>query len=308
MASPRRALAVVNPSTGNVSLWKLKRLLGQLAEREGVDLQLHVTEYPGHGTELVKEHGAEMDLLLAVGGDGTLSEVVTGAAGFSTQIGIIPTGSTNVVAKDLGIPLRISQAASVAFQSPLTIEIDVARAGDTTFMHMAGAGFDARIMKDTPRRWKKTFGWLAYLVSGVSELRAKPFPLTLTIDGTVSNWQARTVLCALGGSIAHPRFPIGQNIDRADGVLDILVLDPPNTGGWLSTLGWVLAGRPAKSRWQHHLRGRVVKLESPEPVPFETDGTYWGDLPVTVEILDTTATIIVPAVPTPGEIRAHLRN
>ena len=85
------------------------------------------------------------------------------------------------------------------------------------------------------------------------------------------------VLLALGGSIVHPRFRVGDGIDRTDGVLDVVVFDPPTFWNVVTTFGWMAFRRPERSPWHHHFRCRSVRLESDEPVPFELDGSYRGE-------------------------------
>lgn len=307
MRQSRRALAIVNPASGNVPLWRVKRVLNRAAARYGVDLSIQFTEYADHATELVSQAIGHFDMVLVVGGDGTVAEAVAAAVGTDLKIGIVPTGSTNMVAKDLGIPGQLGAAVRVAFTSATTIELDVAKAGAHTFMHMAGAGYDAEIMRSASRRWKRLLRWVAYLIPGIAKLRSKPFRVAIDIDGVTSTWHARMVLLALGGSIVHPRFVVGNGIDRTDGIIDVCVFNPPSLLAILATFGWIVLRRPSRSKWQHQLRGRRITLRSDAQVPFEFDGSYRGDeLPVTVEILDQGVTVIVPSVPTPGELAAHL--
>jgi len=265
------------------------------AYQRQIDLRIERTTRPGHAIELAAGAIGEADTILAVGGDGTVSDVVTGSIGAGINVGIVPMGSTNIIARELGIPKDVNQAAAVAFGDGQVELIDVARAGQTTFMHMAGAGFDAAIMSDTPSRWKRRVGWLAYLPAAARHLNAPRFTAKLTIDGVQSEDPARLVLCAMGGAIVHPRFRVGDGIDRTDGVLDILVFDPPGFGSTLSCLGWIVAGQPGRSRWLSQRQGRNVILDADLQVPFEVDGDFVGYVPVEIAMLDDQARVLVPA-------------
>ena len=265
------------------------------AYQRQIDLRIEQTTRPGHAIELAAGAVRDVDTILAVGGDGTVSDVVTGSIGTGINVGIVPTGSTNIIARELGIPKDVNQAAAVAFGDGRVEMIDVARAGQTTFMHMAGAGFDAAIMSDTPSRWKRRVGWLAYLPAAARHLNAPRFTAKLTLDGVQTETTARLVLCAMGGAIVHPRFRVGDGINRTDGVLDILVYDPPGFGGTLSCLGWIVAGHPGRSRWMRHHRGRSVILDADLKVPFEVDGDFVGYVPVEISMLDDQARVLVPA-------------
>lgn len=309
MAQPRRVLIIVNPATGAVPTWRLRRLIERVAEHSNIVVEHVETEYADHATEIVTARGAEFDSVVAVGGDGTLSEVVAGAVGHGLQVGIVPTGSTNMVAKDLGIPRLLSQAVRVALTSSTYVAIDVARADSHVFMHMGGAGYDAAIMRETSGRWKRIFRWLAYVGPALRQLRSPPFDVRLVLGERgerIVEHRSRMVLLALAGSIIHPRFVVGEGIDRTDGALDIVVFDPSNIFYVLETFGWFILGRPARSRWQHQYRCRRARIESDARVPFELDGSYRGELPIDVEMLDSQVEILVPSIPTPGEIQAHL--
>src|SRR5690606_6825565 len=302
----QRTLVVVNPATGAVSLRRLRQLLTAAARRAGVSFDYVETEYADHAIEIVRERRDDYDVVIAVGGDGTVSEVVAGAVGSDLTIGIVPTGPTNMVAKALGIRRMLSQAIRVALTSPNTIVMDVARANEHVFIHMGGAGFDAAIMRETPRRWKRIFRWLAYIGPGIAQLRRDPFNVRLNLDGTRYQYTARMVLLAIGGSIIHPRFVVGDGIDRTDGVLDVVVFDPPDFPAIVKTFTWMALRRPERAVWHHHFRCLRAVIESDEAVPYELDGSYRGELPIEVEMLPQGVRIRVPANPTPGEIEAHL--
>jgi diacylglycerol kinase family enzyme len=199
-----------------------------------------------------------------------------------------------MIARELGIPTDVIKAAAIALGDGKVVEIDVAKAGETTFMHMAGAGFDAAIMSDTPSRWKRRVGWLAYLPAAARNINAPRFTARLTIDGVESETTARLVLCAMGAAIVHPRFRVGDGIDRTDGIIDILVFDPPTFGGTLSCLGWIVPGHPGRSRWLDQRHGRNIVLDAMEEVPFEVDGDFVGYVPVEISMLDEQARVIVP--------------
>ncbi len=306
MPAQRRALAIINPATGSVPMRRIRQLLRNQARKSGIELVFAETERADHATEIVRERGENFDSVIAIGGDGTVSEVVAGAIGTDLTIGIVPTGSTNMVAKELGIPRLLSQSVRVAMTSENTITMDVARTDEYPFIHMGGAGFDAAIMRETPRALKRIFRWLAYIGPGIAQLRRPPFQVSAEVDGTVYEYEARMVLMALGGSIVHPRFRVGDGIDRTDGVLDVIVFDPPGVWQIATTFAWMAVRKPSRSSWHHHHRCVVVNLHTDSSVPYELDGSYRGELPLHVEMLSRGVYVRVPAVPTPGEIEAHL--
>lgn len=285
---------------------RIRQLLNNQARKSRIAIEYVETRYADHATEIVRERSGDFDAVIAVGGDGTVSEVVAGAIGTSVEIGIVPTGSTNMVAKELGIPRSLGRAVRVAMTSKTTIAMDIAKADDFHFIHMGGAGFDAAIMRETPRRLKRFFGWLAYIGPGITHLRAQPFSVQLALDEEAHQYSARMVLIALGGSIVHPRFRVGVGIDRTDGVLDVIVFDPPGMLQIASCFAWMALRKPERSAWHHHHRCLVANIASNDSVPYELDGSYRGELPIHVEMLPRGVLMRVPTVPTPGEIEAHL--
>lgn len=265
------------------------------SKKRDVDFDFVLTDRPGHATDIARECVRRgVDIVIAVGGDGTISETVTGVIDSNTVLGIVPTGSTNVLAKDLGIPKRIAPAIDLALGNGVAQEFDVGRARDAIFMHIAGAGYDGHIMHEASSRLKRWVGWPAYMLPAVRHLRSQPFTVNLDVDGVDVTVNARMVLCAIGGSIVHPRFTVGRGIDRTDGLLDVCIYNPPNAVTATSALAWILLRKPNRSRWQRQFRGKRVSLRSDERVPFEADGNPLGILPVDVEILDQRARILVP--------------
>lgn len=295
MNKPKKAFAVINPATGQSSVTRLEARLRKSAKKHGVDIDVRVTERPDHATEMARECcSSDIDVVIAVGGDGTVSEVVTGTIGSDMLVGIVPIGSTNMIAKDVGIPRRIDAAIDVALGHGVPTPFDVGRVGETTFMHMAGAGYDAEIMREASGVWKRRIGWPAYLWPAIKHLRSEPFRVEIDIDGAQGTWDARMVLCAIGGSIVHPRFTVGEGIDRRDGLVDVCVYYPPNAISAVTALGWILLRRPARSRWQHQMRGKKVVLRADRQIAFEADGNPLGELPVVVEMLDKQVHILTP--------------
>jgi YegS/Rv2252/BmrU family lipid kinase len=290
----RRVLAVVNPSTGRVASGVIADELRRQASLHSVNLTIAFTEHAGHAVDLARAASTWATVVIAAGGDGTVSDVVTGLIGTHVPVAIVPAGSTNMIAKELAIPRDLRQAVSVAFTSMERTDVDVAQAGETTFLHIAGAGFDAAIMRDTDPARKRRIGWLAYLPAGARNLSYPSFDLELTVDDVTTHLPARTVLCAIGGSIIHPRFRIGEGIDRSDGLVDVCVYNPPSLLATLSTAWWIARGKPGRSRWLRQFRGRSIRLSSSVAIPFEVDGDPSGNLPVEILALDQRVTFVVP--------------
>jgi diacylglycerol kinase family enzyme len=102
------------------------------------------------------------------------------------------------------------------------------------------------------------------------------------------------VLCAVGGTILHRLFKVGDGIDRTDGLLDVCVWNPPNVAAIVTCLAWIGVGRPGRSRWLVQSRGKGVYISADRAVAFEVDGDVVGSLPVEIEMLDQQITVLTP--------------
>jgi YegS/Rv2252/BmrU family lipid kinase len=293
----RRALAIVNPASGRQPGEAIVAILTRSAASLGVELTIVLTSRAGDAVSLARGAIGAFDIVIAAGGDGTVSEVVTGTIGSTIIVGVVPIGSTNMIAKELGIPRDPRRAAAIALGTGEPRPVDVARVGSTICLHMAGTGLDAIIMRDTSLKWKRRVGWLAYIPVAVRNLNLAPFQLTMTIDGRVVSTPARLVLFAIGSSIIHPWFRVGDGIDRTDGVADICVFSPTGIAATLSTLGWFGLGRAGRSRWLRQYRCQCATIEADRTMPYEVDGDVRGELPVTIEMLEHPVRILVPHGP-----------
>ena len=251
----------------------------------------HLTQVEYIGTQLDKdgracalealEHGA--DVVVAVGGDGTVRTVASALSGTGHALGIIPIGTGNLFARNMGIPVDDIDAALTVATSHGSRLVDVGRltllddeAADHghAFLIIAGIGFDAVMIDDTDPELKKNISWLAYFVGGVKNLFAPKFRGTLTVtsaDGsthTIKNLDFRTVMAGNCGQI--PMFSLMPAASYDDGLLDFEIID--TTGG---ILGWA------------NLFGAVVHqtiIGKPEQNPLSTNSTIEQVQGVSAEI------------------------
>src|SRR3984957_4972678 len=125
---------------------------------------------------------AGVDLVLASGGDGTVSACAGGIAGSGIPLGVLPCGTGNLLARNLGLPLSVDEALTVALTGS-DRRLDVGTANDRPFVVMAGIGFDAEMLDGADERLKSRVGWAAYVLSALRHLRDRPARVTLRADG-----------------------------------------------------------------------------------------------------------------------------
>lgn len=255
------------------------------------------TGYPGAARDLAREAAETSDMVLAVGGDGTVADVASGLIGTNVPLAIIPTGSANAVARSLGIPLQPAAAARILLRPHATRTLDVAMTPERAVVHMAGSGYDALVMRDAQRPLKRLARWLAYLPPAVRHLTAPLTDYRITVDGETTAVAARMVLVANGAFVLDPWLRFGNDIRPDDGILDVCIYTPPTLGATISLLLWFLLGRVGRSRHARRLRGRHVLIEATPPAPIELDGDYAGSTPLEMRVCPAAIRVVVPWEP-----------
>ncbi|MEX2425134.1 MAG: diacylglycerol kinase family protein [Thermomicrobiaceae bacterium] len=299
MSERKRAIAIMNPSTGRLPGDKVAWFIGKMLEPT-FDVEFRFTTYAGEERELASVAAEETDLVIAVGGDGTVALVAAGILGKNTAMAIIPNGSTNVVARGLGIPGDPFRAARALQRDMEPRWIDVGVSGERVILHMAGSGLDSLMFRDTKPAMKRFFAWLAYVPPALKHLGIRPWRFHITIDGQVLETDARMVLVANGAFVVNPRFEVGQDIRIDDGYLDLLVFRPPNVAASLSLAAWIALGKSHRSRYVYQTKAKSLRIDSDPPAPVEFDGDYVGVTPFEVTVSPHSLYVMAPRRRAPG--------
>ncbi|MGH3528653.1 MAG: diacylglycerol/lipid kinase family protein, partial [Pseudonocardiaceae bacterium] len=237
---------------------------------------------PGKG-QTTAALAAGADVVLACGGDGTVRHVAHVLAGSGTPMGLLPTGTANLLARNLAIARRDPVQATRTALSGKTRAIDVGwvliddHAEEHVFLVMAGMGFDAAIMSGAPHELKARLGSLAYVVSGARALNGLRADITLAVDGRIELPQrVRAVIVGncgrlLGGLVLMP----AARVD--DGLLDVVTIGPRGIIGWLAVAARVLARRREGHRIVQHWQGRDVIISSDSAQQAQLDGDPVGE-------------------------------
>lgn len=287
-----RVVAIVNPSARG----QLATLVATLenAASAGVELDVRLTTEAGAAVTLARAAGDIAATVIAVGGDGTVAEVATGLAGSSAVLGIVPAGSTNITAQELGIPARAERAAALIFGAHQVRSIDAGRCGERRFLHIAGAGLDSHFFAQTSPALKQRIGWLAYLPAAAAALRQPPGRFVIEVDGQSLIVRSPLVLVANGGSIISPMIRLHPDVRSDDGWLDVLVFTATEPGSIGRTLWGLVTRSLDKSPFVVHLRGRAVRLASEPSLPVQLDGDVVTRTPVEFTIEPGGVQVIVP--------------
>jgi diacylglycerol kinase family enzyme len=231
-------------------------------------------------------------LVLVCGGDGTVAACAGALAGTGVAMAVVPVGTGNLLARNLGIPLEPADALDVAFGTAERV-IDVLEAAEQRFVVMAGLGFDAALIRDTDDELKARLGWLAYVGGLARALRRSPHALfTITIDdGLPVRTEAIGVLVGNVGQL-EAGITLMPDASPDDGQLDVLVLAPRTAKDWPALAWRILRRRPDAGRQADIRRGKRIRIESKVPVPIEFDGDFRGEATeLRVEVLAAALTV-----------------
>jgi YegS/Rv2252/BmrU family lipid kinase len=281
----KRAAVVVNPTKFD-DVRATRRHVATVFTQAGWDepLWLETTkEDPGFG-QGQQALDAGVDLVCSLGGDGTTRSVASALVGSSTPLGLLPGGTGNLLARNLGVPFDELDKALRAAMGGTDLRVDVGRLTvnpsgehqrleEHVFLVMAGVGFDADIMADAPEQLKARVGWLAYGVSGVKHLKGAQFTARVRVDDKPEfTRRARTILIGncgklTGGLVLLPQAKVN------DGWLDSVILSPEGLPGWVAVALRVIARRPrGHERVDHHrIKEIAVRTNGPEEVQLDGD-------------------------------------
>jgi undecaprenyl-diphosphatase len=274
---------------------RLLALCREAAARFGWRAEFLVTEKAEEGVSAAT--GAALDgadLVVAVGGDGTVRGCAEGLSRTGMPLAVVPHGTANLLARTLRVPGNPQAALNVALGTRNTDRvIDLAVADGTPFTAMAGMGLDAAVVAGT--KLKHQFGWLAYAVSGAAHLALPPTGFTLRLDdGPPIERTARSVVAGNSGLLPGG-FSLLPGARLDDGLLDVAILAPHGPLGWPRLATRVLTHSSHEDRMLERFQARKVEISAAAPLPREIDGELAGaDRSLTVTIAPAALTVRMP--------------
>jgi YegS/Rv2252/BmrU family lipid kinase len=288
---------VVNGSLAGVS-GRFVPLCREVAGACGWAAEFHVTEKAEAGVAAARGSALDgADLVVAVGGDGTVRGCAEGVASTGVPLGIVPHGTANLLARTLGIPAHPRAALDVALDRRRPTDdrrIDLAVADREPFTAMAGMGLDAAVVAGT--RLKHQFGWLAYAMSGAAHLASPPTRFTIKLDDHPPiERSARSVVVGNSGLLPGG-FSLLPDARLDDGLLDVAVLAPHGPFGWTRLATRVLTHSQHQDRMLERFQARRVEITAGATLPREVDGEVISPgNSLTVMVQPSTLTVRVPA-------------
>lgn len=245
-------------------------------------VRLHETTATGDACRIAEELArAGAPLVVAAGGDGTVNEVVNGiakagAAG-RTALGVLPAGTMNVFAAELGLPASRLDACWRIIEQGQRRRVDLWRIQDTRFIQLAGAGMDAAIIRETTWKLKKQFGPLSYVISGIRLLLRQAPLMTVHAEGRPPV-QGTVVLMGNGRRYGGP-FRLFPAALPGDGLLDVMVMRRHGLREFFAVAKGLISGRYGLGGEVTYFQTAALRIESAEPLPYEADGELAGHCP-----------------------------
>lgn len=291
-----RWFVVVNPTAGSCSPEDVRQALERVCTPAGIDCDFYTTTGQEDLAVLVRQAQAEgYHAIVAAGGDGTVSAVADGLLHSATPLGILPVGTSNLVARELNIPRQLAAACQVLVNRQHIRAIDAMQVGERIFISHISMGLYSRIMEKSSALARRRFRKLAYLWNALPELIGKRvWPFHLVIDGTRHRLRASFILLANVGSIGAADLRWGPDIRPDDGAIDICIVRARSLWDYL-ILSWRLI------RHQHH-RSQTTYLRAHQTISITTkkdlavrgDGEIIGRSKIAVQVVPKAIRVIVP--------------
>lgn len=293
MTQIRSGLLIVNPASRRGARAQAKAV--DAFVRAGVQLEVRVTEAPGHAGQVAAKEGGGYDAVFSLGGDGTAMEVIAALAGTATPVGVLAGGTGNVIARSLGIPISIKRAVPMLLNGREAL-IDLGRMGDgRRFAIGVGVGIDATMIAETSAKLKQRLGVLAYVIVGVrSVLRFDQFDIRLTVDGVVLETRASAVLIANFGTLLNELITLGEGIHHDDGLLNACVFAPRTFRDFVRITWKLMRKNFEPDRCVHYASGREFTLETTPVRQTQADGELTGFTPVSVSVEPRAGRLLLP--------------
>jgi YegS/Rv2252/BmrU family lipid kinase len=288
----RRALIVANPTAGRGRAVKAARELASGLDALGVAAEVHLTRGRGDGRDRVRALEAGTDLVIAVGGDGTLREVFDGLPDPALPVALLPMGTANVLSIQLKLPRDVDGLLETVRGRRLQ-RIDVAEVDGGLSFLVTGIGFDGRVIRELEARRQGSITKLSYLPAVLRALRGyRPPALTVEIDG---ERLPETYGLVLVSNIIHYGGLLKlRNAALDDGHFEVFLFRRASLPALALVALRGIVSSIRDGRGCRVLPARRVRVESPEPVPYQVDGDYRGTTPIELHLTGRRHLLLVP--------------
>jgi YegS/Rv2252/BmrU family lipid kinase len=294
-----RALIVLNPVAGQSQVETIRGLLEQTLAPHSRRFEIYETTGRDDLRHVVAAADLQPgDLVAAAGGDGTVSQVADALVGRDLVLGILPLGTANVLALELGVPGNLVEAVNLLNGDYELRALDAMRVGDRHFVLQIGVGLDSLMIRDTEREAKRRLGRLAYLMTLAHAFRRiRPGRMTILVDDRRLRPRTQQVVVANGGTLGTPPLRWGPNIAPDDGVLDVCIWNTWTPIHYLRWLWRLVRRRPRQPVISVVPARRQVVISADRPLPIQADGEIIGTTPVQIALVPRAVKTVVTRAP-----------
>ena len=254
---------------------------------------IRVTSHPGEAEALARRAVEEgFDRIVAAGGDGTVNQVANGRAGSNAALGLLPMGTVNVFAIELGLPVHDLALCWEIIQGANERLVDLPTANGRYFVQLGGVGLDAQVVKETSLAAKRSFGPLSYLISA-AQIAARQPPKLFIESENASVSEGSFVLIGNGRLYGGP-FPFFKHAVIDDGLFDVVVFKRLGYLEIIKYLGDVVFSSEIRAPEIEYFQTEHLSVTSEQDVPLELDGELAGSCPVDFQIQKKALRVLAP--------------
>jgi len=283
-------VVILNPTAGNLeTLRDWQERVESIVRGWPIRITAHQGEAEGLARRAVEEGFGR---IVAAGGDGTVNHVANGIAGSNAALGILPMGTVNVFAMELGLPSNDLELCWQVVEAGNMRLVDLPSANGKYFVQLGGVGLDAQAVKETSFAFKRSLGPLSYLISAAQILARQP-PKLFVESEDASIREGSFVLVGNGRLYGGP-FPFFKHAVIDDGLLDIVVFKRLGYLEIIKYLHDVVFSSEIRAPEIEYFQTRCLRITSEQDVPLELDGELAGNCPVDFQMHEKTLRVLVP--------------
>ena len=293
----KKLLLIMNPCSGTKRANKFLTDILVMFGKGGYNYQVFMTEKSGDAKRIAREYAGYYDLIVAIGGDGTFNEVVSGVlkSKSKTPIGYIPAGSTNDFANSLKMSKNILNAARDILNGNVA-ELDIGSFNGRTFSYVASFGAFTEASYKTPQNIKNTFGHAAYLLSGIKDIGTiKSKKIKFNADGNEIYGDFIFGAVCNSTSVGGILTLDSKVVDMSDGVFELLLIRRPKDLFELNEIVVALSSKKYDTKMITFLSAKTITAETDEDVNWTLDGEYaYGEDKIEIKNLNKAIKVIIP--------------
>jgi diacylglycerol kinase (ATP) len=296
-------MLIVNPTSGPWDIGRELPAVQEHLEDHGWRTTLYKTGRPGEATQLAKQaRDGKVDAVFVAGGDGTINEVVNGLAESPVALGVLPGGTGNVWAKELGLPTRsplhwLPLVDSVKSLVPGSQRrIDLGRANGRYFLQWAGLGLDAEVTyaMEPRTRTQRHLGTLTYVIAGLTTAANLVGTRTRILIDEERIYRRAILIVISNSQLYGGKVRIATDARLDDGLLDVNVFAGSGFGSAIRTALGVITGLHVRDPRHSFHRGGCIRVETDKPMAIHLDGEPFGFTPLECSVVPQALTVLIP--------------